>query len=107
MTDDELDDLSGVPRYVQVARAVAAEIEAGTWQPGGRAPSRNDLAQRFGVARETAARAHKWLSDRGYVVAVPGVGQIVTPRERWQRELAVPPFNTGHGCPNGPPTIRA
>lgn len=84
-TEDELDDLSGVPRYRQVADIVAAEIEAGTWPVGGRAPSRNDLAQRFGIARETAARAHRWLAERGYVVAVAGIGMVVAPRDRWRK----------------------
>lgn len=83
MTDD-LDDLSGVPRYLQVARIIEAEIRAGTWQAGSPAPSRVTLADRFGVAKETAARAHAWLAQHGYVVAVPGVGMVVTPRERWQ-----------------------
>jgi DNA-binding GntR family transcriptional regulator len=81
---DDLDDLSGVPRYLQVARAVEAEIRAGEWAPGKPVPSRNQLAQRFGIARETAARAHRWLADRGYLATVPGVGMVVTPASRWQ-----------------------
>jgi DNA-binding GntR family transcriptional regulator len=83
MTDD-LDDLSGIPRYLQVAAIIEAEIRDGTWQTGNPAPSRAALAERFGVARETAARAHTWLTQHGYVVAVPGVGMVVTPPERWQ-----------------------
>jgi DNA-binding GntR family transcriptional regulator len=42
------------------------------------------LAERFGVAKETAARAHAWLAQHGYVVTVPGVGMLVTPPERWK-----------------------
>ncbi len=48
------------------------------------APVPRPLAERFGVAKETAARAHTWLTQHGYVVAVPGVGMVVTPRERWK-----------------------
>jgi DNA-binding GntR family transcriptional regulator len=80
---DDLDDLSGVPRYLQVARIVEAEIRSGKWEPGKAAPSRNTLAQRFGIARETAASAHRWLAQRGYLVSVPGVGMVVTPPGRW------------------------
>ena len=80
---DDLDDLSGVARYVQVAKIVETEIRAGTWQTGRPAPSRVQLSERFGIARETAARAHAWLAERGYLVAAPGVGMVVTPRERW------------------------
>ncbi|MGA2830382.1 MAG: winged helix-turn-helix domain-containing protein [Streptosporangiaceae bacterium] len=81
---DDLDDLSGVPRYLQVAKIIESEIRDGTWRAGNAAPSRAALAGRFGVAKETAARAHTWLAQHGYVVAVPGVGMVVTPRERWK-----------------------
>jgi GntR family transcriptional regulator len=80
---DDLDDLSGVARYLQVALILEREIRAGTWEAGTPVPSRIQLTQRFGVAQATAARAHAWLAERGYVVAVPGVGMVVTPRERW------------------------
>ena len=80
---DDLDDLSGVPRYLQVARMLEVEIRAGQWPPGQAVQSRNQLAERFGIARETAARAHAWLVKAGYLVAVPGVGMVVTPVERW------------------------
>ena len=67
----------------QVARVIEAEIRAGQWTPGNAVPSRNQLAERFGIARETAARAHAWLARAGYLVAVPGVGMVVTPANRW------------------------
>ena len=62
---------------------IEAEIIAGQWAPGHTVQSRNQLATRFGIARETAARAHAWLVKAGYLVAVPGVGMVVTPVERW------------------------
>ena len=83
---DDLDDLSGIPRYLQVARVIQAEIKAGPWTPGNAVPSRNQLAERFGVARETAPRAHARLARAGYLVAVPGVGMVVTPANRWPEE---------------------
>ena len=83
---DDLDDLSGVPRYLQVARLVEAEIRAGQWASGQPVQSRNQLAERFGIARETAARAHAWLAREGYLVAVPGIGMVVTPANRWPKQ---------------------
>jgi GntR family transcriptional regulator len=83
MPADELDDFSGIARYMQIARIVEAEIRAGTWQQGSVGPSRTTLAQRFGVAGETARRAQAWLAERGYLVNVPGVGMVVTPPDRW------------------------
>ena len=85
---DDLDDLSGIPRYLQVARVIEGEIRAGQWMPGNAVPSRNQLAERFGIARETAARAHAWLARSGYLVPVPGVGMVVTPATRWPDEAS-------------------
>ena len=82
----ELDDLSGIPRYLQVARVIESEIRAGTWKVGNPIPSRKTLAEDFGIAQMTAAKAHAWLAERGYVVAVPGVGMVVTPSDRWRQD---------------------
>lgn len=81
---EQLDDLSGVPRYIQVAHVIESEIRAGTWAIGDSVPSRIALTQRFGIAQATAAKSHAWLAEHGYVVAVPGVGMVVTPTERWR-----------------------
>jgi DNA-binding GntR family transcriptional regulator len=84
----KIDDLSGIPRYLQIARIVEADIRSGRLEPGNPAPSRNFLAETYGVARETAARAHHWLAERGYLVAVAGIGMVVTPPGRWPAEQA-------------------
>ena len=84
---DDLDDLSGIPRYLQVAWVVEAEIRAGQWTPGNAVPSRNQPAERFGLARETAARAHAWLARSGYLVAVPGVGSLAAGPHRVGKPL--------------------
>jgi GntR family transcriptional regulator len=84
---DDLDEYSGVPRYQQVAEIIEREIRAGTWEPGHPIPSRIALVQRFGIAQATAGRAAQILAERGYVVAVPGVGMVVTPRSRWPGDL--------------------
>jgi GntR family transcriptional regulator len=80
----ELDDLSGKPRYLQIALIIESEIQSGSTEIGDPIPSQVQISQRFGVAKATAAKAHAWLAERGYVVAVPGVGMVVTPRERWK-----------------------
>lgn len=83
---DDLDPYSSVPRYAQVAEILAAEIRQGVWSSGAPIPSRQALTQRFGIAQATAGRAHAVLADAGYVVAVPGVGMVVTPSDRWPLE---------------------
>ena len=90
---EPLDDLSGVPRYRQAALIIEAEIRSGSPEPGKPAPSRKDLAGRFGIAQATAARVHALLADHGYVVTVPGVGMVVTPGGRWRKLDAGPPDN--------------
>jgi DNA-binding GntR family transcriptional regulator len=80
---DDLDDMSGDPRYLQVARILEREIRAGTWPPGKRIASRVGLQQRFGIAQATAGRAHGWLAERGYLAPVPGMGMVVTRPDRW------------------------
>lgn len=81
---DDLDDLSGVPRYLQVSRVIEREIRSGTWEVGKPIPSRIKLYERFGIAQATAGKVHAWLGDRGYVVSVSGVGMVVTPESRWK-----------------------
>lgn len=85
MASDDL-DLTSVPRYRQIAARVEAEIRAGVWAPGTPAPSKNALVQRYGVAGETARKAQALLADLGYLVSVPGVGMVVTPREQWPEQ---------------------
>lgn len=80
---DELDDASGIPRFVQVARIVESEIRSGVWSPGSVVPSQVQLRDRYGIAKTTAGRAHARLTERGMIVAVPGVGMVVRPRSAW------------------------
>lgn len=82
---DDLDNLSGVPRWLQIANVVESEIREGVWLPGHVAPSRNTLMQRFGVAGETARHALTHLASLGYLAGVPGVGMVVRPEANWPK----------------------
>jgi DNA-binding GntR family transcriptional regulator len=86
---DELDGLSGIARYLQVAHVIESEVRSEAWPIGQPVPSQVQLSQRFGIAKAAAAKSHAWLAERGYVVAVPGVGMVVTPRERWKPDPPV------------------
>lgn len=81
-----IDDTSGAARYIQVAQILEGEIRAGKWPPGRAVPSQIQLAQTYGIAKTTAAKAHARLADRGMVVRAPGVGMVVLPRARWAPE---------------------
>jgi DNA-binding transcriptional regulator YhcF (GntR family) len=90
---EEIDDTSGIPRYVQVARIIEAEIRTGVWQPGQAISSQVTISQEYGIARTTAGKAHALLAERGLVTAVPGVGMVVLPKARWSEPEKL------HPCP--------
>jgi DNA-binding GntR family transcriptional regulator len=61
----------------QIAAWLAARIEAGDFGPDDPLPSEKDLQAMFGVARETARRAVKYLASEGLIVVIPGRGSYV------------------------------
>lgn len=73
--------MSPVPRYLQVAAIIRAQIERGDFRPGEPIPSQNTIIQTYGVARATAAKALGVLRDEGIVVVVPGIGALVARRK--------------------------
>lgn len=64
-------------RYRQIKDHIIRLINTGELAPDDRVPSENALVKMFGIARMTAHRALKELSDEGYVVRLPGVGTFV------------------------------
>ncbi|NEB22137.1 GntR family transcriptional regulator [Streptomyces coelicoflavus] len=63
--------------YAAVADAVAAQIESGQLKSGDRIPGELDMAETYGVARMTVARAVRELRERGLVQTVRGKGTFV------------------------------
>lgn len=73
--------------YVQIADEIAAMIHDGTLAPESRLPSEAALAEEYGTARNTAARAIRYLrDDLGLVETVPGKGSYVLAPERRRAE---------------------
>jgi DNA-binding GntR family transcriptional regulator len=78
----ELDRESPEPPYQQVAAILRARIESGELAPRRRLPSIASLVQEYGIARTTAAKALKVLTDDGLAEVVPGMGTYVkAPRQ--------------------------
>lgn len=65
-------------RYRQVKDFIIEMINTGKLKPNDRVPSENDLVKSLGVARMTAHRALRELSDEGFVVRLAGVGTFVS-----------------------------
>src|SRR5690606_37214252 len=63
--------------YQQAKEFITARIQDGSWPPGHRLPSENELVAQFGVSRMTVNRAFRELMDQGRVVRVAGVGSFV------------------------------
>ncbi|MFI0425104.1 GntR family transcriptional regulator [Spongiactinospora sp. 9N601] len=61
----------------QIADSLRSDITSGRLPPGGRLPTVRDLADRFGVSRNTAAKAISVLKSEGLITARSGSGAYV------------------------------
>lgn len=78
------------PRYLQIARDLAAEIAAQRWDVGQRMPTEPELASSFQVSRETLRNALRELEAQGLVSRRKGDGTRVerlTPAPRFDTSL--------------------
>ncbi|MDW8807594.1 GntR family transcriptional regulator [Streptomyces scabiei] len=65
------------PKYVRLAQTIQRRIEDGTYPPGTRVPSENQLVQSFGMSRPTVVRALELLKRDGWLESRQGYGTIV------------------------------
>lgn len=71
----EIDRVSPVPPWRQIAAVLREEIEAGVYSPEGPAlPSVRRLAQEWDVAPRTANKALKLLAAESLIYPVNGLG---------------------------------
>jgi len=72
------DQRAGEPPYLRIAADLRERIESGELRPGDALPSINRIAQEWGVAKTTAAKALNVLKAEGLAKGVHGWGTIVT-----------------------------
>lgn len=77
----ELDPDDVRPPYVQVATALRGDIDDGTFPPGAKLPSHQDLCERFGVSLGTVKRALGELQGGGLIVSRQGQGAFVRTKQ--------------------------
>lgn len=65
------------PKFETIVHFARRRIRSGTWMPGDRAPSENELSERFGVSRMTARRALDQLARAGDIVRRRGAGSFI------------------------------
>ena len=70
--------------YQDVALQLRRAISDGTYPPGSRLPSENELAQRFGVARSTIRHALTVLGEDGLIASHQGARRTVLAEPRLQ-----------------------
>jgi GntR family transcriptional regulator len=75
--DLELSLPAGTSRYLDIAADLRTRILSGEWEPGANLPRMTDLARRYGVNRDTLARAIAILEAEGLLWAVPRRGTVV------------------------------
>ncbi len=68
---------SAVPRYIQLATLFRARITQGTWAPGARIPTVDELAVECGVARATLRQALDALAAEGLIERFRAKGTFV------------------------------
>jgi DNA-binding GntR family transcriptional regulator len=83
------------PPYLQIAENLRGRIASGRLASGEQLPSASDLAEQFGVARNTVRSALRVLSEEGLLVARQGHGVFV------RSEITQPPASTAGGQENG------
>src|SRR5262245_66448844 len=74
----DVDRGAAVPPFLQIARALAADIRRGRLRPGDRLPGSRRLAATLGVHRNTILAALAELTAEGWIEAIHGRGTFVT-----------------------------
>jgi DNA-binding GntR family transcriptional regulator len=64
--------------YVTLANSLARDIGAGRYAVGAMLPKELELAERFGVSRQTVREAMRRLTGLGLIVRRQGIGTVVT-----------------------------
>jgi GntR family transcriptional regulator len=77
-----LDRDSDVPLYFQLAAALKAMLEAGSWKPGARFATERELEEEFKVSRAVIRPALDLLAGDGAIVRVKGSGVFVAAPRR-------------------------
>lgn len=68
---------SNRPKFESIVHFARRRIRSGSWLPGDRAPSENELSEQFRVSRMTARRALDRLAQAGDIVRRRGAGSFI------------------------------
>lgn len=66
-----------LPKYLQLKREILAWLKSGRWQPDEQMPSEHEIAQQFGMSRQTVRQTLGELENEGWLYRVQGKGTFV------------------------------
>lgn len=69
-------------KHAVLSQWIKENIENGTFKVGGKIPSENELASRFGISRQTVRQAIGTLVSEGILVREHGSGTFVLPKNK-------------------------
>lgn len=78
---------ASAPIYIQVINELKKKMAKGELQPGEKMPSGRDLAVKYKVNQNTAARIYRELETQGYCFTRRGIGTFVSEEEGMFQEL--------------------
>jgi len=70
--------------YYQVATRLRNEIIMGTWPPGSRLPTEDEIVKDYGVSRQTVRTAKELLAAEGFIRGIKGSGCYVRDPDTWK-----------------------
>ncbi len=73
------------PKYYQIKKFIVTKIEKGEFKKGDQIPSENELAEMFGVNKNTAVRALRELVHEGFLFRIQGKGTFVAREKREEK----------------------
>ena len=71
------DDSYSLPKYFQISREIISSIQSGKLPTHSRAPSENDIIEKYSVSNTTARKSLHELEKAGWVTRVKGKGTFV------------------------------
>jgi GntR family histidine utilization transcriptional repressor len=84
-----VDAAVGVPRYVEIRRALASRIMSGDWRPGHRVPSEHELMAQYRCSRMTVNKALSALASSGLIIRKRRSGTFVASPQSQETVLEI------------------
>ncbi|UUZ90590.1 GntR family transcriptional regulator [Paenibacillus sp. P25] len=80
-------DGKSIPKYLRLKQEILTWLHSGKLKPGDQMPTENEIAERYGMSRQTVRQTFSVLEQEGWLHRVQGKGTFVSnPNERTRQE---------------------